>query len=998
MPDNSERRQEGTDDHAGDPGDLQLGHALYARHAHFPGTSSVGSHIVRRIARFNAGSSSLGQRLYRRWAGESGSGFSWPDLEWLHAYRGGRATSTSSSPQRTTFSGSPKSYQSLETATAPILRAIADSPAPIEPETFSSAPLLHDVPSNVRTVPLATTLDGDRTPQAQHLIASAHVDQQNPPLAHKAESTSVVLGSQKIEARSSIERPQGGQPLIQDANLSSSRSHSKGPVYLGRAILQRSTNRARFDAKAMASGPASAADALPTAEPTKVVHAGQMIEKGISVENPRGELPLQAHADQSAIVASKQPIHLARVIPQHSNDTKPNVGAAPVAADPPDSARTLVGVINHRSPNPAPVLRSAARGSAVQGETAVHRRATDGPHSAKSVTVHAVHPESAKSSQEPSLDAPRGDGNTKAIKAAARSMIGEPQGPETQPSQLPLSAQSANDVSPAAELPRKQGIMRAIVQGPAPRVEAVHVAQSKVVSRSEEGPDAGNISTGPASAAIGPIGSSTTHSSDVTNASDARRRDAFLPATSAGAHTAPKGLPAVPSLNGASNRPAPVFRSWALPGSGTPFTPAAQTFGANLVQRHRESLITRPGDVGVGHSPSATVVQPASALTSPGNRVDLAPAHSRQNGGERASSAPDKSQPLTGADAAGDISVHSGLESVGTAPGNAAEPVIQRDSDSALPNIGASVPVVQAETEGGAGDGVPSRTHRILEGSAYYSSAPSTLATSPMNFETAGGAPVVASDLSAASAVTPAQLARPTHDGDGQAPVAPHGQGTTHAARQHLDRFAAHGPNALEQTPRVQKVNDGGMKEQSVMLSRFQGEAKLVRPSLAVPLAASAILHAAGSAASQKHDSVSGGAHAESGFLASAQGDSVLPDLVHRSPVDPVQDRAIHLRPLALGPYRSVSLTHRTAQVAERLQQSSWSAASGSHFLARQSDPSPAPSAVPAAVPMPTASSSTYQGGKASQNLKNVDVGQLANRVYDLLVRRLASERQRRGL
>jgi hypothetical protein len=27
-----------------------------------------------------------------------------------------------------------------------------------------------------------------------------------------------------------------------------------------------------------------------------------------------------------------------------------------------------------------------------------------------------------------------------------------------------------------------------------------------------------------------------------------------------------------------------------------------------------------------------------------------------------------------------------------------------------------------------------------------------------------------------------------------------------------------------------------------------------------------------------------------------------------------------------------------------------------------------------------------------------VDVGQLANRVYDLLVRRLASERQRRGL
>src|ERR1700719_2606967 len=110
MPDNSERRQEGTDDHAGDSGDLQLGHALYARHAHFPGISSVGSHIVRRIARFNSGSSSLGLRLYRRWAGGPGSGFSWRDMEWLHAYRGDRTTAESSSSERTPFSGRTQSY------------------------------------------------------------------------------------------------------------------------------------------------------------------------------------------------------------------------------------------------------------------------------------------------------------------------------------------------------------------------------------------------------------------------------------------------------------------------------------------------------------------------------------------------------------------------------------------------------------------------------------------------------------------------------------------------------------------------------------------------------------------------------------------------------------------------------------------------------------------------------------------------------------------------
>src|ERR1700685_999801 len=186
MPANSERRQGGADDHAGDSGDLKLGHALYARHAHFPGISPVGSHIVRRIAQFNSGSSSLGLRLYRRRAGGPGSGFSWPDMEWLHAYRGDRTTAKSSSSERTPFSGRTKSYPTLETAPAPILRSTPEAP-PIEPAASSTALSSNqesfaqkgsgvgsDSPRSKASPPLAGASGGDLTPQAQLPIVSAH--------------------------------------------------------------------------------------------------------------------------------------------------------------------------------------------------------------------------------------------------------------------------------------------------------------------------------------------------------------------------------------------------------------------------------------------------------------------------------------------------------------------------------------------------------------------------------------------------------------------------------------------------------------------------------------------------------------------------------------------------------------------------------------------------------------------------------------------------------
>jgi hypothetical protein len=938
MPDNSERRQEGTDDHTGDSGDLQLGRDIYGRHAHFPGVSSVGSHIVRRIAQFNAGSSSLGQRLYRRWAG-AGSGFSWPDMEWLHAYRGGQATATSSSPQRTPLSARTISYPSLESSTAPILRSTEDAPAQIDP-TASKTP------------PPTGALDSGMTPQEQHPIVSSQVDKQNLPLVYEAGLTPAVDVERKIETNSSIERQQGKQPLKADANASLT-AHSKSPVYVGRAILQRSTARGRTDAKPNVSGPSTTSGALPAGADLHRLNRQQ----SSGMESTK--LLSKGNADQSSNGQPGQPIHLARAIPQMSNDTKPDVDAAPIVAGPANSAGTHVGApITQTASMPVRALRSTARSSIVPGKTAVHRRQTEESlYSAESFSEHLVHPEAGKSSQELSSDSTRADRNTQAIRGAAQPTIEGPQSPEKQASQSPLSAQPSNHLFPAPELLPKEGILHAIEQRPATRVDTVHLAQAKTVSRSESGPDAG-ASMGSSSVPLAPAISSTTQSSTVASASDARRQDVSSPATSPESQTALRGLPATRDLNLAPNRPAPVFRSLALPGATTPFTPGAQNFGANVLQRHRESLITRVVDASIGHNPDRTVVQPASAVSSSENQVNVATARAGENDGEResaphspshlassASSSPARSQPLTGIDAVGDVPLQSGLEAAGAAPEIVIQPVIQRESDSTVPRFEGRAPVVERS---GTFDGSPLQTHRIPD-------------------ETAGSAPTA------------------------------HAHGRPQAALQHLDRSAIEVPSTPEQPPRVPIANNRHMNVPSVMVSRSRPQERATSPSSTTHVGPSSILPSVRTT-KQEHDSPHTGAHVGSSFFPSVHGAPVLHNMVHRSYLDTVQDRAIQLRPPALSPFRNVSLIHRASQITDGLQRSPATAASGSYFLARQSDGSPAPSAIPAAVPLPTASSSTYQAGNASQSSKNVDVGQLANRVYDLLVRRLASERQRRGL
>jgi len=941
MPDNWERRQEGTDDHARDFGDLQLGHAIYARHAHFPGASSVGSHIVRRVAQFNAGSSSLGQRLYRRWAGGADSGFSWPDMEWLHAYRGGQATATRISPQRTPLSGRPTSYPSLESSTATILRSTEDAPAQIDPTAAS------------KTGTPTGALDFGMTPQEQHPIVSTQVDKQDPPLVYDAGLTPAMDVERKIETNSSSERQQGKELLKADANGSTT-AHSKGPFYLGRAILQRSIQSGRSHAKPNVSGLPIASSALPAG--TDLHRLNRQQSSGVEST----KLLSKGNADQSSTRQSKQPIHLARAIPQVSNDTRPDLDAAPIVTGQPDSPGTHVGVpITQTAPTPVRALRSTARTSIIPGKTAAHRRQIkESLHPAESPTKHLVHLEAGESSHELSLDTPRADENTQAITGAAQPTIERQQSPEEQSSQSPFNTQPSNQVLRAPELLPKERPPQAIEQTPATRAETVHLAQAKTLSRPESRSDA-DASMEPSFVPPGPTVSSATQSFTVTNASDARRRDMPSPATAPASETALRGLPATRDLKLASDRPATVFRSSALRGSATPFTPAAQNFGANILQRHRESPITHPVDVGTGHNPARTVVQPDSALSSSDNRVSLATARTGQNDGERghapytanlshvasrAAAVHARSQALSGIDVVGDVPLQSGVEAAGAAREIVGQPEIQRESDSAAPGFEGHAPVVVERS--GTFDGPPLQTHRIPD-------------------QTAGLAPTA------------------------------HAHGRPQAAFQHSDHSAIHVPSTPEQAPRVPAANDRHMNVPSVMVSRSRQEARPVSPSLTTHVGPSSILPVLRTT-SQEHDAPFTGANAGSVFFPSVHGTPVPHNIVLRSSLDTVQDRAIQLRPPTS--FRSVSLTHRASQVTDNLQRSPATAAIGSHFLARQSNGLPAPSTIPAAVPLPTASSSTYQAGNASQNSKNVDIRQLANRVYELLVRRLATERQRRGI
>ncbi len=119
---------------------------------------------------------------------------------------------------------------------------------------------------------------------------------------------------------------------------------------------------------------------------------------------------------------------------------------------------------------------------------------------------------------------------------------------------------------------------------------------------------------------------------------------------------------------------------------------------------------------------------------------------------------------------------------------------------------------------------------------------------------------------------------------------------------------------------------------------------------------------------------------------------------------EPVHRSSSYALDAAKGAFRSSNFTHRTVQAIDQLQRSTapnlaasflHNINSSSALIARNTGG--AVGAVAPATPAPSLPSVTSQSSRPPQGLKNAELKQLANRVYELLVRRIASERQRKG-
>ena len=160
MLDHSEQRQEGTTKETAGGDALRLGFSVYARHAGFPGISSIRSFIARRFARFGADRSSLGERIQGRWTMGQGAWHGWPSLQWLQTYRGSRVNRVAAA--RT----SPGLAHAAALGTAVYVDAHSQRHEPLQSDLIPSA------------TDAATRNDSQGAPSCEQIIAPSQ--QENP--------------------------------------------------------------------------------------------------------------------------------------------------------------------------------------------------------------------------------------------------------------------------------------------------------------------------------------------------------------------------------------------------------------------------------------------------------------------------------------------------------------------------------------------------------------------------------------------------------------------------------------------------------------------------------------------------------------------------------------------------------------------------------------------------------------------------------------------------
>jgi hypothetical protein len=695
-------------------------------------------------------------------------------------------------------------------------------------------------------------------------------------------------------------------------------------------------------------------------ETMPLIPAEQTVGHDKTIARPDINHHLQLDTDQASLVRCKGPVYVGPAIFQRPTFQRATEASRlePVSetasrfpADARDSSGTRANPGMYQPASPLIPRSTASKENAF-----IKRRvAEDRRSSPESSTAGPVPGATGTASTGSFLSVSDGCVKVAATDKPAQLEINNVQHHAKQLSQLPSSMEVSNRDSPTAPLVQAEGGLsstRASVQRPSEhaihRGETLFFAQRKPMAQSQSGRDGSqwNVSKEPGiqpsarTDAQPQMGGDTARIPVVLpNSPNTKLPSSSLTRSSAAMQAGTNGLyPTLPLK--VSPRAGPgtsAFRSLTLQSSGTPFTPVAKTFGTRLLQRHQESLITHLGGLA---------------------ELRMGEASPR--------------------------------------------PVIQRSSDSFSPIIEPGTPMGEGEREGESVNAMPSGTHQIPE---FFPASSSTLGAWPTRSEGVTD-PLVTSSESRDASPAVARLL-----GNSAGPVlsateashepvdlaASHVERLPMTAAQHLGRPADPVFRNMEQPLRADKREDvvGPVSAREFTIAGHPGAGHGTSANPVSATSADRMPFAAGQNGQMRLRQYSSPIASRPPIFLGATSD--LQRLASQSPFDLGDGRLFH-KP-AIDPFRSLSLTHRASGLVDRLQRSPDFGSAGSSSLALAGANGPAAtSAGPAGVQLPDSSTAGSQIHKTSQGLKNVDIAQLANRVYDLLVRRLESERQRRGL
>jgi len=1032
---------------------LHLGHSIYARHAGFHGIESIGSFAAGRIARYSIGGATLSQNMQGSWKIGSGAWSSWPSMEWLQTYRGNRTpalrsvgqVSRSSAVQGTVVSGEYRNHlepqgHSAETATnaahgnspsAASGRMITDHVSALNPpkpnlqsvqrelntvspsrEVAPSVPLANSSPAGRNSVS-SETPSGERQSARSGASPDAHYASQFvPPQVDRFAETPIVRAEPKPEHGDTIAVQHISHSPTSKVVQGSLRTNTS--TYTERPILQRlvlggsgaipnvsaSRGSAAPPDSAVAHADASVFSSVPVLAPRSMATPNTVVHRQVEAPPTSAQTTSAHHASSSADSASSGSRAVASVSRVNAAEAK--------------TAQTVQKVSRAKRPLQAELPRDVSSHDPSAALTPERRVETAWVPvaNAKSLPEHVIH------RAEPSHLAQRKPVEPQASLSAVAD--GKPGGQRLEPVDADSPIKNDNRHASVSNPANVEGRSSALPAGSGPIFKAFEGSPPNVSPTLS-----GNVAmplvfralslSSSAASLTSPAHSYSSHvlqryqESLITRlhnfgATGSSQRPVVQPMS-----VAPSAQLDVRAVNteSASESAAGVQREVhrstdvSAPASRTmedAVRPMSATDSANVF------LDSTPADVAdkVFAQPHAQIHRAPASVRSDKDASLLTVQEDATSGSGHAPLNLERRVPVSTTDSA---NVFSGSAPVNLADQVSAQAHAQIHRASASGPSGsvpsdkdASLLTVQEDATSGSGHAPLNPAHRAPEITQAFSPNATADSAHPRTRDFVTANPLlttgaVASAIQRATnsvaphALTGAPAMRDAVTGPadlaGRAPfqivhpdevawhpplmVASHPSGPTLPGSQHVVRAVDSRVVSLDQTTRAD-VSDSSERVSPVVTSTIAGQETVGQEAVAMRRL------------SETSPVFSGASHS-----------------VYLSPLTAGRSRTWLSRQPEANQLRIPSLTHRASRAVEAPPRAPEIGLIGPSAIMRQTDGSAPAGTVSATVPTPSASS--FGGlGTGAQSHQNVDVGQLANRVYDLLVRRLASERQRRGL